>query len=176
MEDLEILEASPAQVDDVLSLWLEAAHWMVAKGINQWRPEYFSRDIVLDYFEGRQIFLAKHKGEYVGSFALQWSDPLVWGNLHNEESGYLHRFVVRRTQAGHKYGEYFLKWIEDYVKSQNKKYVRLDCMATNEVLNNYYRQRDFTFIGTYELQAGEHTWLGNLYEKQVSRGLVSLEA
>ncbi|OCT16056.1 hypothetical protein A8709_10595 [Paenibacillus pectinilyticus] len=167
MEDIKILEASPAEVEEVLSLWLEAAHWMQSKGIDQWRPEYFNRENVLAYFEDRQIFLAKHNGEYVGSFALQWSDPSVWGDLHNEESGYLHRFVVRRTQAGRKYGEYFLKWIEDYVKSRNKKYLRLDCMATNDALNTYYRQRDFTYVGTFELQAGELNWSGNLYEKKV---------
>ncbi|NQX70235.1 GNAT family N-acetyltransferase [Paenibacillus alba] len=167
LNEIDILEASPSQVDEVLSLWLEAAHWMLDNGIDQWRPEYFNRETVLAYFHNRQIFLVKMNDEIVGSFALQWSDPSVWGDLHNEESGYLHRFVVRRTQAGRNIGQYMLKWIEEYVKTQNKRYVRLDCMATNEALNGYYRKQNFTYRGTFQLQSGEISWRGSLYEKEV---------
>ncbi|KQX48903.1 MULTISPECIES: GNAT family N-acetyltransferase [unclassified Paenibacillus] len=167
LQDLEIYEASPSQVEEVLSIWLEAAYWMQSKGIDQWRPEHFNRDVVLDYFTNRQIFLAKYKNEYVGSFAIQWSDPSVWGDLHNEESGYLHRFAVRRTQAGREFGSFFLAWIEDYVKSKDKRYLRLDCMAANEVLNTFYRSHGFTYKGTFDLSNGRISWRGSLYEKEL---------
>ncbi|MFD0696883.1 GNAT family N-acetyltransferase [Paenibacillus sp. GCM10027628] len=167
LEEIEIFEASPSQVEEVLAIWLEAAYWMESKGIDQWKPAHFNRDVVLKYFENRHIFLAKYKDEYVGSFALQWSDPSVWGEMNNEESGYLHRFVVRRTQAGQGIGGYFLQWIENYVKSKDKQYLRLDCMAANEVLNTYYRSHHFIYRGTYHLSHGTSCWQGSLYEKEL---------
>jgi hypothetical protein len=43
-------------------------------------------------------------------------------------------------------GKNILKWIEEHCQS-DKKYIRLDCVADNHKLNQFYHENGFDFIG-----------------------------
>lgn len=60
-------------------------------------------------------------------------------------------------------GYRLLEWAENYVKSQGKRFFRLDCMTENEGLNQYYAEAGFALVRT---AAGEG-WSANLYEKKL---------
>ena len=76
------------------------------------------------------------------------------------EAGYVHSLAVRPHLHGHKLGETLLEWAKIYVRSHNRKCLRLDCVASNQILRNYYEKLGFNFCGeaTYE------DFTGALYE------------
>jgi hypothetical protein len=39
---IELSRADSGDLEKVLNLWLEAAHWIQSKGIDQWRPDSFT--------------------------------------------------------------------------------------------------------------------------------------
>ncbi|GAA0133994.1 hypothetical protein YSY43_08340 [Paenibacillus sp. YSY-4.3] len=98
----------------------------------------------------------------VGTYILTWSDPFIWQELDNAESGYIHRFAVHREYRGLDIGKYLLESAEQQIRLKGKSWIRLDCMAENPRLNQYYRDYGFQYIRRID---GEG-WSANLYEKQ----------
>jgi hypothetical protein len=84
--------ALPEEAPTVLNLWQESARWLNSKEIYQWRPEYFNSEQVIEFMnDGSEVYLAEMNHEVVGTYTLTWSDPLIWEELDNTNSGYIHR-------------------------------------------------------------------------------------
>ena len=131
----------------VLNLWQSSARWLNSKGIYQWRPEYFNLDKVIKFInDGSDVLLAELNNEIVGTYVITWSDPFIWKELDNDDSGYIHRLAVNRDFQGLGIGSFLLKSAEERIKNKGKKLTRLDCMADNIRLNQYYKAHGFNFI------------------------------
>lgn len=111
---------------------------------------------------GSDVYIAELNSEVVGTYTITWSDPYIWRELDNADSGYIHRFAVNRDYKGMKIGNILLKTAEQQIKSKGKTLVRLDCMAANNRLNAYYLDYGFNYIRTINGDG----WSANLYEKQ----------
>ncbi|MFC5652720.1 GNAT family N-acetyltransferase [Paenibacillus solisilvae] len=147
----------------VLELWKGSANWLHSKGIRQWDPAYFTLERVYECFhDGSELYVGEMKEEIVGTLLVGWSDPFIWEELDNEDSGYIHRFAVSRDYLGLGIGTALLEWAENYIWNAGKNLVRLDCMADNERLNQYYQDHGFTFQG---VKVWENGWKSSLYEK-----------
>ncbi len=159
---LTIVRMQPPNRPVVLDILGEAASWISAKGIDQWRPDQFQTVI-----DRGDTYLALLDGEAVGTLALQWDDAIderLWRDVSNmEEAGYVHRLAVRRAFAGKGIGQYLLNWAESMVAAAGKSYLRLDCMAENPALCAYYERVGLTYRG--EVQ--EKGWKARLYEKRI---------
>lgn len=160
------IDVRPASIDEshiVLELWKGSASWLQSKGINQWNPEHFKMNQIHECFnKGNEIYLARLSEEVVGTLFICWSDPFIWAELDNNESGYIHRFAVSRNHLGMGIGQLLLKWAENYMKNKGKTRIRLDCMAENDRLNQYYLDSGFQHI---RLLHWDNGWKINLYEK-----------
>ncbi|WP_258171170.1 GNAT family N-acetyltransferase [Paenibacillus sp. R14(2021)] len=144
---IEMKRVSTEETQAVLELWQGSARWLQAKGIRQWHPDDFSLDRVLEVMHaGHELFLARLQGEPVGALYICGSDPQLWEELNDEESGYIHRFAVSRGHSGLGIGDQMLAWAEAYIRSQGRKRVRLDCMADNPRLNQYYLDAGFRHV------------------------------
>jgi GNAT superfamily N-acetyltransferase len=89
------------------------------------------------------------------------NDPVVWG-AQPSDAGYLHDFAIRRAFGGMWLGRCILAWVERTCIAAGKTWLRLDCIAWNEPLNDYYRRAGFAYrraIGVYNPV--------NLYEKRL---------
>jgi len=167
VEQLETkLSIRRAQFDEasvVLGLWQTSARWLNSKGIYQWRPEYFNLDKVIKFMNnGSDVYLAELNNEFVGTYTLTWSDPFIWKELDNIDSGYIHKFAVNRDYQGLGIGSIILKSAEEQIKLKGKTLIRLDCMADNLRLNQYYKDHGFNLIKRI---TGDG-WSANLYEKK----------
>ncbi|MDK8189166.1 GNAT family N-acetyltransferase [Paenibacillus sp. UMB7766-LJ446] len=155
--------ALPEEALTVLNLWQESARWLNSKEIYQWRPEYFDLEQVIEFMnDGSDVYLAEMNNEVVGTYTLTWSDPLIWKELDNPDSGYIHRFAVNRDFKGQHIGLLLLKSAEENIRHKGKVLIRLDCMADNLRLNQYYKDYGFQYIRRVELGS----WSASLYEKQ----------
>jgi ribosomal protein S18 acetylase RimI-like enzyme len=161
-EDLVLRQARPADLDTVVSMLEEAARWMVRRGIEGWTPDGFSRDRIAVLIERGEIYLAVLAGRPTGTFALQWSDRETWGDVP-DDAGYIHGLAIRREFAGTGLGREMLVRAEQMVSRSEREYLRLDCVADNEALNEYYRRAGFAYRG----RAVVRGLAVALYEKRV---------
>ncbi len=56
-------------------------------------------------------------------------------------------------------------WAENKIKTSGKNNIRIDCIASNKKLDNYYVSRGYEFVRKHEYCDGV---IGNLYEKSVN--------
>ncbi|GMK41287.1 N-acetyltransferase [Paenibacillus sp. CCS19] len=160
-QQLKIRHATSDEAADVLELWLMSARWLNAKGIYQWRPEHFRLEHVVEFMnDGADVYVAEYQGAIVGTYVLTWSDPLIWNELDHNGAGYIHRFAVNRDYKGLGIGEQLIQSAIGEIRQRGKTVVRLDCMAENPRLNQYYRDLGFGFVRRLEFD----NWAANLYE------------
>jgi len=145
-DEIRVVQARASDLDTVLSILEEAAQWLVSRGIDQWQPGSFSRQRIADRIERGEMYLAELGGRPVGTLALQWSDEEIWGNVF-KDAGYVHGIAIRREYAGKGLGLELLRWAENRVASSGKKYLRLDCTAGNQTLNESYERAGFARRG-----------------------------
>lgn len=163
-KDLGEVNVSRALVEDlpnVLRLWLEAAEWLSNKGIYQWKPNSFTHDTVQEHFQRTELYVAKLNDVVIGSFSIQWSDEFIWQDRNDDNSGYIHRLVIGREFKGRSLGINLLATAEEYIKLAGKKSAKLDCMADNERLNNFYLDAGYNFISRIDRKY----WSASLFEK-----------
>jgi len=167
---LEMKLAGPADLPEVLSILNEGSAWMLAsKEIKGHWPETWPEDYIESRIRAGEVYLAYQDGEPVGTLTLLWNDEETWP-LQPDNAGYVYHLGVRRSQAGRGIGRQMLAWAAVKVASEGKHYLRLDCVAANPVLRNYYSNAGFTPKGTTILtdeKAGRTIELA-LFEKELA--------
>ncbi|NOU66531.1 GNAT family N-acetyltransferase [Paenibacillus sp. LMG 31461] len=165
-QDLFIIrKAQIEDVDDIQKLFIEAAQWIqLSKGFTQWREDSFNNAYLTSFINDQEVFVACQNGALIGCFSIQWQYEEIWGDLFHDDAGYVHRLVVSRKYKGEGFGNKFLAWAADYIKTKGKGWLRLDCMADNPTLNDYYRSHDFIHRGRYDGRG----WSANLYEREIN--------
>ena len=79
---------------------------------------------------------------------IQWSDHEIWGDRGLDgQAGYVHGLAVRRSAAGRGLGLRILGLASVRIARQGRGLLRLDCMADNKPLCDYYRRAGFTDLG-----------------------------
>lgn len=163
-ELLLIRKARITDLEAMQKLYIEAAEWIQSsKGFTQWREDSFTRAYLESFIYENDVFIAKLNGELVGCFSIHWEYEEIWGDLFHDDAGYVHRLVVTRKYKGERFGSRLLAWAADYIKNKGKAWLRLDCMADNPTLNDYYRSLGFIHRGRYDGRG----WSANLYEREI---------
>lgn len=164
-----IREARRSDAEILAVMLREAAEAMVSAGVEQWKPEMFTTESVLDYFGHRRLFLLTADGQPAGLFTLQGSDAAYWKERNDERYLYLHRLTVRPAYRGLDYGGAMLRYAEREAVRLGKRGLRLDCVAHLPSLNAYYRRSGFRFVAEQDLHRDTGGRYVNLYEKEVPK-------
>jgi GNAT superfamily N-acetyltransferase len=162
---ITIVQAQPSDLDTVIDILEEAASWLASRGIDQWQPGSFlgpRYESIADQVNRGEVYLATLDGKPVGTLTLQWEDKKFWGVVPGD-AAYVHRIAIRRTCAGRNLGRQLLQWAESTAAAAGKNFLRLDCMAENQALCEYYERANFECRG--EIQG--KGWRGRLYEKRI---------
>lgn len=153
--------AEGSDADALLALLEEAARWLTARGIDQWRPGIFARGPLLDEIAAGERFVARWDGVLAGTLRLCWDDPATWGT-QPPDAGYVHGLAVARTFAGRALGRALLDWAARAAADAGKTTLRLDCVAHNAPLRAYYQRAGFTVCGEVDG--------GTLFERRLAPG------
>ncbi|MEU4700643.1 GNAT family N-acetyltransferase [Nonomuraea dietziae] len=157
-------------MDEVLSVLDEAAQWLNTHGISQW-PARFEAAWVEEAILRGETWLVTTGDKVAGTVTMDWSDPL-WTDA--DAAGYVHRMAVRRWASG--LGVCILDWAADAAQQRAAKYLRLDCVKSNDRLRAYYEARGFAHRGDVpvggapgqRLEDGPVTWVSR-YELALPR-------
>ncbi|WP_309122594.1 GNAT family N-acetyltransferase [Paenibacillus sp.] len=163
--NLTLDRANASSLLVVHALWEDAYRFLAANGIEQWRPEQVTLAAVTYAFERSEMFLVRDASEnvFVGTFFLLRSDPHVWKGDERTDAAYLHRLVVGRRYAGRGLGKQVLELAEAYMRNRGIACFRLDCMADNAKLNEFYRSAGFAYKGRTDGDG----WSASLFEKEL---------
>jgi ribosomal protein S18 acetylase RimI-like enzyme len=145
--DLPFRRATAADFDAVFAIMIEAATWLQSRGISQW--SFFLTEPGKDFVRNRiltaEAYLVFDRNDRpVATFTLQWKDEEIWGARGLDgNAGYVHGLAVCRRAAGKGLGTVLLALASNLIAQNSRRLVRLDCMAQNEALCNYYRRVGF---------------------------------
>jgi len=94
------------------------------------------------------------------TITLQWADRIFWGE-QQPDAGYVHKLAVRPAYAGQKIGLEMLRWAEDTTRKTGEMLLRLNCLAEDRKIRDYYEHAGFLYKGNV---AGPKP-MATLYEK-----------
>lgn len=149
----------------------------LAKGVNYpgWRRGIYPvRQNAIDGVKYSNLYVAKHKGEIIGSVILSHEpEPAYYGAKWAFEYDYSNVFVVHTFVVNPKYlkcgiGKAIMDFsIEHAIKSQAKS-IRLDVYENNIPAISLYEKCGFKYIDTVDLGLGNYglNWF-RLYERLI---------
>ncbi len=154
-EGFNIRNANKSDSETVIRILRDAASWLIEKDIYQW--EYYlsdeaAREIRQGIKAGTTFLVEDSEGLEVAVFNLSPNqielDISIWGE-RGEQAYYLHRLAVKENYYGRQIGKKILAWITDNI-DQRHGILRLDCVANNPKLNQFYLDAGFSFAGHAE--------------------------
>lgn len=144
------MEVELARLSDataLVSLRDDIARWLTARDIAQWNPGEFSVDWLRSWIHDGCVHVAREPGGIVAAVAVVWDDAEIWGPDPTASAGYVHLLMVDRHRAGRGLGDVMLARAEDRITRAGRRLARLDAVATNEVLLDWYRHRGYREVG-----------------------------
>ncbi len=161
--DMRIIRAQLGDLDRVLEILEEASRWLSSQGFEtQWRPSPAFRQTIKDNIECGDVYVVKGLEGTVGTVTLQWNDKRFWGDIP-PDAGYIHKLAITRSRAGQRLGLRLLGWAEAKTRAEGKSYLRLDCLASNKTIREYYEKAGFVHVRDTPAPG----WKASLYEKKL---------
>ncbi|KRV47534.1 GNAT family acetyltransferase [Wenjunlia vitaminophila] len=145
-----IVNATPADLDLLVSFRTEAAEWLGALGVDQWRKPY-PRELLLASIEAGTVFLVSDGDQVAGTVTLDQEDlePGAWTDEELKEPAlYVHKLAVRRAHSGRNLGGRVLDWAGDRAACAGAHWLRLDAWTNNRKLQGYYLKQGFQHVRT----------------------------
>ena len=138
--------ARKEEIDDILNLYKERTAWFKEKGINQWQKylEHHNKNEFLDAINQKQFFLICQNNTILACFEIS-EESKLW-NENNNDSYYIYKIVTKVDIKN--LGKLIFDICEKIAKSNNKKYLKIDCLKRNLKLNEIYNSHDFKFVKT----------------------------
>jgi GNAT superfamily N-acetyltransferase len=163
LSEVRIIRAEPSELNQVLEILEEASRWLTARGFeSQWKLNPTFRQMIKDSIDQGDVYMVKDAQGTIGTITLQWSDEKYWGEMPLD-AGYIHKFAIKRSHSGQRLGIRTLQWAEAKTRKEGKKFLRLDCLANNQIIREYYER--FGFIHVRDTMTPG--WKASLYEKKL---------
>jgi ribosomal protein S18 acetylase RimI-like enzyme len=154
VNNLKLHRATLADFEAVNTILMDAASWLKSRDIHQW--SFFLTPQGVDFVRHRiataeTYLIHDPTDDAIATFTLQWKDEEIWGprGLDNQ-AGYIHGLAVARRAAGNGLGKMMLDRASMMIAQNNRPLARLDCMAENPPLCDFYRRAGFVDLGVGE--------------------------
>jgi len=146
----------------VAGLLDEATVWVNDLGFSQW-PLPFPRDQLAAAIGRGEVYVVESEdGEGVATVSMLPDDPEYWGD-QPPDAFYVHKLAVRRDQAGRGIGAAIVEWANAEAAEAGREFLRLDCLADNPGIRDYYEDLGFEHRGDLVLDGRKMS----LYERPV---------
>lgn len=111
-----------------VSIWKEAANWLIERHQPLWPPELFTLTMAESHVMRGELVLAFKDDEPCAAMLVQTSDAVCWSERTPGSALYIHKLAVRRRHAGHKWPEKLLAWAAVLAAPLGVP-LRLDCAS-----------------------------------------------
>lgn len=136
--------AEMKDIDSILTLYSDRMKWFKDNNIKQWSRylQNHPKEEFKEAIQNKNFYIVKQNDELVAGFELStnskdWSDNIT-------PAYYIYKVV---TKVGHKnLGQVIFDKCKELAKRDGKKYLRLDCLKSNQKLNDIYESHNFKLI------------------------------
>jgi GNAT superfamily N-acetyltransferase len=146
VDDLQVIQAAPADLARALAIEENATSWVRSLGIDPGEPPRPLAELYALRLGRGEVYFGVRAGVPIAMLTLQWLDRLMWPEAP-EDAAYVHGLMVHRDAAGQRVGERLIDWAGHQARIAGKAYVRLDCQVGNAALRAYYERLGFTYRG-----------------------------
>lgn len=152
--------AKEEDLEEFHNIIVSRCKWLEEKGVNQWRPTSYPVRYNVDYFREHinNLYIIKDDKEVLGGFLLKDADERYWSDSNDVSAYYIHHLATKVGVKG--LGRLLILFAIDKAKEDNKDYLRLDCVAHNEKLNEHYERLGFKYSGVIQIK----NWSENLWQ------------
>ena len=144
-------QAKPAEFESVFCILRENARWLFAKGILQWPLDWLEsiQSEIQSSIDSGLFYVADIDQKIAAVIELKSEPEELW---ENDESPclYIHKIAISRQYSNKGLGLNMLDFSQSQAIEKNAKYLRLDCVAHNKQLRNYYESYGFNLKGVVE--------------------------
>jgi ribosomal protein S18 acetylase RimI-like enzyme len=154
---LRIERAQIGDVAGIIDLFEAAAVWLEAQGVFQWSTRvspHFRKFLRQKVMEGNVFVAQGRDGRLLGHIRFDFEAGKVWHD-NPAETAYVRGLVIANEVRGQGVGTALLDWAQVFASEKGCVRLRLDCLAENGRLRQYYRDYGFTFLG--EGRSGRYT-------------------
>ncbi len=140
--NIEIRQAKQEDAATVSAILNEAAVYL--ESINQplWKSSDLAVEIILPDIVSGMYYLASIGKDAVGVFKYQLEDKIIWPEITDDRSAFVHRVAIIRTVAGKGVSAIMLNWAKSLTRNLGRDYLRLDC-AVRQKLCAIYEKSGF---------------------------------
>ncbi|WP_144510171.1 GNAT family N-acetyltransferase [Bacillus sp. FJAT-22090] len=152
LEKCEIKVATSRDTSRIIKMLKQVAGWLQDNDIKQWGFLLEGGDDVEieQAISNRETYIVLSDDDIIATFTLlskqsDW-DKHIWGDDSTSSSLYLHRLALVPSFMKKGLGNSILIWIQNNNGSVSD-YIKLDCIADNKKLNDFYNKNNFELIG-----------------------------
>ncbi len=142
-----------SDLDNIFELYDAAVEYQKTVSPKQWQG--FDRAMVTTEINENRQWKIVIDNEIACIFAITFNDKLIWGDRDQNDGIYIHRIVTNPKFRGAGFVNHIVTWAHEYVKTIDRKYIRMDTWGDNEKLINYYQACGFQFLGFVTLEASD---------------------
>jgi len=142
-----IVNTSLKDLPFVYELFDLSVKYQEARGYPTWKN--YDKGALTQDVENKQQFKVILDTQIGIVFSVRYTDKIIWREMDQGDSIYLHRIVVNPAFKGQKLFGQILSWAKQHAKQKKLGFIRMDTWATNEKIIEYYKGFGFTFIGNY---------------------------
>ena len=115
--------------------------WFKENQINQWSKylEHHPREEFEDVIRNGYYFVLKENDNIIAGFELS-TDSKYWNDV-STNAYYIYKLVTKVNYKN--MGNLIFMICKNIAKNNNQRYLRLDCLKSNQKLNTIYRQHGF---------------------------------
>jgi len=144
---VEIINCAERDIDNMVHLYRGAIEFQKQNGFNEWKE--FDRDLVSLEIKQKRQWKIVIDGEIACIFCVAYSDPLLWRELDDSNSIYLHRIATNQKYKGKGFTGVIIEWARK--QWPDARYIRMDTWAENRALTAYYLKYGFSIAGYCQL-------------------------
>lgn len=144
---VEVVNTEMSDLEQIFELFEHSINYQEKKGYPVWR-NYDKNAIIRDIADRNQYkIIIDSKTAMI--FSVCYTDKIIWRDLDEGDSIYLHRIVVNPEFKGQKLFGTILDWVITHSKQKRLSSIRMDTWAANPTIIDYYKSFGFAFIENY---------------------------
>ena len=163
--DINLRQVRNSELDAVYGILHENAIWLLSKGIIQWPLDWLEsiRPEIKVSINTELFYAVEINNEVAAVCEIKTATEALWDNSQTAAL-YIHKLAIRRKYSDAGLGRKILDLVKSKARLKNIAYLRLDCVAHNDKLREYYESCGFNLKGIVD--AGEVNLALYEYETQ----------
>lgn len=146
-QPFKIVNTEMEDLATIVQLFEDSIVYQERNGYPNWK-NYDKNAIVQDIKNKNQYKAVNDEGTGI-VFSVSYSDKIIWRQMDDGLSIYLHRIVVNPAFKGQKLFGLIVDWAKDHVNQKGLKNIRMDTWANNPNIIEYYKRFGFAVIENF---------------------------